>query len=162
MDRKKRFAGAFDALLQHTELAATAAAKSDVDETRMRELIPIVADALWEILGPNCRSTVSEALQAEAERRTPRGSTMQSAWMAASEKPVGTGRSLASGTPGSRTPIMDADPTRGHSHSIAASNDPHADKKLSSTTGISSVREGQTLAEGKPGSSRPLADAGGD
>lgn len=46
----------------------------------------------------------------------------------------GTGTTLASGRPGSRHPLSEASPPV-HRHSIARSDDPHADRKLSSTRG---------------------------
>jgi uncharacterized protein (DUF2267 family) len=51
-------------------------------------------------------------------------------------------------------------PRGGQTHSIAANPDPHADTRLASTPGPSAERHGETLAEGRPGSQRPLATAG--
>ena len=64
---------------------------------------------------------------------------------------------LATGRPGSRHPLADARPQRAHSHSIARSDDPHADTKLSSTRGLTQERENETLATGRPGAKRPLS-----
>jgi hypothetical protein len=65
---------------------------------------------------------------------------------------------LAEGRPGSRHPLADANPLeRAHRHSVARSDDPHGDSKLSSARGLSQERAGQTLATGEPGSSRPLS-----
>jgi uncharacterized protein (DUF2267 family) len=50
---------------------------------------------------------------------------------------------------------------RPHRHSIAASDDPHAESRLSSAHGLTQEREGRTLASGHPGSSRPLSGGRG-
>jgi len=44
-----------------------------------------------------------------------------------------------------------------HRHSVARSDDPHADSKLSSARGLRQEREQRTLASGRPGSRRPLS-----
>ncbi|HTV19183.1 MAG TPA: DUF2267 domain-containing protein [Polyangiaceae bacterium] len=64
---------------------------------------------------------------------------------------------LAGGQPGSDRPLCDARPPsavdlptdsapRGHAQSIAISDDPHGDSKLSSARGLSQEREGRSLA----------------
>ncbi|HVW24081.1 MAG TPA: DUF2267 domain-containing protein [Polyangiaceae bacterium] len=64
---------------------------------------------------------------------------------------------LAVGKPGSQTPLSAGVPDRAQSGSIAASNDPHGDTKLSSSRGTTQERENETLATGHPGSKRPLS-----
>jgi uncharacterized protein (DUF2267 family) len=65
---------------------------------------------------------------------------------------------LAEGRPGSRHPLASSDPlVTAHRHSVARSADPHADTKLSSATGFTQEREGDTLAGGRPGSTRPIS-----
>ena len=59
-------------------------------------------------------------------------------------------RNLSEGRPGSQHPLSSARPQPGHSHSVAVSDDPHADTKLSSSRGLTQEREGETLADGKP------------
>jgi uncharacterized protein (DUF2267 family) len=65
-------------------------------------------------------------------------------------------RTLAEGRPGSQHPLSEARPERAHTHSVARADNPHQDTKLSSATGITQEREQETLASGRPGSSRPL------
>ncbi|PRQ09370.1 hypothetical protein ENSA7_08970 [Enhygromyxa salina] len=65
-----------------------------------------------------------------------------------------TGHTLANGRPGSTHPLSTAAPRAGQAHSIATSDDPHADTKLSSTKGLSPERKRETLADGKPGGGR--------
>lgn len=72
----------------------------------------------------------------------------------------GTPDDLAEGRPGSKHPLADGSARElAHHHSIARSDDPHADTKISSSTGLTQEREGTTLASGRPGSRRPLSDS---
>jgi uncharacterized protein (DUF2267 family) len=65
-------------------------------------------------------------------------------------------RGLAESRPGSRHPISESRP-RGQTHSVAERAQPHGESKLSS--GASSAEEERdTLATGRRGSKRPLAD----
>ena len=63
---------------------------------------------------------------------------------------------LADGRIGSRHPVSESRASGAHGESIAAGN-PHAATKLSSATGSTQERRRETLAEGRPGSPRPLA-----
>ncbi|MBK9265914.1 MAG: DUF2267 domain-containing protein [Polyangiaceae bacterium] len=72
----------------------------------------------------------------------------------------GGGHTLATGRPGSRHPLSEATPERAHTHSVVRSDNPHGDTKLSSTEGLTQEREHETLAEGRPGPARPIAEAG--
>jgi uncharacterized protein (DUF2267 family) len=63
---------------------------------------------------------------------------------------------LADGRPGSHHPLSEAQADRAQQDSVARSDEPHADAKLSSSAGATQEREGETLASGKPGSSRPI------
>jgi uncharacterized protein (DUF2267 family) len=65
------------------------------------------------------------------------------------------GHRLADGHPGSSHPISEAKP-QAHSGSIAASDDPHAQTRLSSAHGLTQEREHEDLAEGNPTTARPL------
>ncbi len=65
-------------------------------------------------------------------------------------------RGLAEARPGSRRPLSETRP-HGHAHSIAESDNPHGDSKLSSGS-TSAEEEGDTFARGRRGSKRPLAD----
>lgn len=67
-------------------------------------------------------------------------------------------RTLAEGRPGSAHPLSEARPDRSHSQSVARTDNPHGDTKLSSATGLTQEREGETLAAGHPGPDRPLID----
>jgi hypothetical protein len=71
---------------------------------------------------------------------------------------TGAGRTLATGRAGSAHPLSEAHPPEGHGHPIARSAAPHADAVLSGAPGTELGRE--SLAEGRPGSGRPLSTGG--
>lgn len=67
---------------------------------------------------------------------------------------------LAGGRPGAHHSIATGNPENlAHRHSIASSDDPHADTRLSSSHGTTQEREGRTLANGRPGARRRIADS---
>lgn len=69
-------------------------------------------------------------------------------------------RDLAGGRPGAQHPLATGNPeSLAHRHSIAGSDDPHADTRLSSSHGTTQEREGRTLASGRPGAQRRIADS---
>lgn len=77
---------------------------------------------------------------------------------AVSSRTPGSPHDLAEGREGGSHPVSSADPRRlAHRHSVARSDEPHADTKLSSARGITQEREEHSLATGEPGSQRPLS-----
>jgi uncharacterized protein (DUF2267 family) len=72
---------------------------------------------------------------------------------------LGVGHTLAGGRPGSQHPLSQAEPHSAQADSVARAQNPHADTKLSSSRGTTQEREHEDLAEGGPGSSRPLGSA---
>ncbi|MCP3142293.1 DUF2267 domain-containing protein [Pyxidicoccus xibeiensis] len=58
---------------------------------------------------------------------------------------------LAEGQPGSQHPVSRARAERAHTHSVARSDEPHADTRLSSASGLTQERERETLATAHPG-----------
>ena len=54
--------------------------------------------------------------------------------------------------------MSEARPETAHAESVARSDDPHADTRLSSSQGMTQERRGETLAEGRPGSDRPVSE----
>lgn len=68
-------------------------------------------------------------------------------------------RTLAEGRGGGSRPLFAADPGAAQTESVARAENPHAETKLSSARGLTQEREGETLAEGRPGSERPLSEA---
>jgi uncharacterized protein (DUF2267 family) len=105
-------------------------------------------------------STVEPRVRALLERRLP---AEIAAWLVPHEPPEArpsssgprSGKTLATGHPGSEHPLSEARPDLRHANSPAATPDPHADTRLSSTPGDSTDRE--TLATGRPGSRRPIS-----
>lgn len=67
-------------------------------------------------------------------------------------KPLGTGHTLADGRPGSRTPLSEAYPV--HSESVVLSDNPHGDRKLSSSPGPE-----DRLSTARPDSAHPVSEA---
>lgn len=130
----------------------------NVSSGRAREEIQIVCGVLGRRLGDGDRQVVIRALPAEiaADFERPVREAPESL---PPTLPSGTGRTLATGRAGSRHPIAEAAPERAHSESIARSDDPHGDTKLSSAEGFTQEREGETLAKGRAGPGRPLAEA---
>ena len=59
---------------------------------------------------------------------------------------------LSEGKIGSHKPLSEAAPQRAHRDSVARSDNPHGDTKLSSNHGTTQEREAETLAEYKPDS----------
>ncbi len=128
-----------------------------------REHAQVVCQVLAEAVGVEGRQHLRVHLpHAMAELFTPRGSSNPPPPPHVHPHVVspGEGHTLASGRPGSTTPLYTA-VSAGHRDSIARSDDPHAHTKLSSAQGLSAEQHHETLASGKPGSKRSLADARG-
>ncbi len=66
---------------------------------------------------------------------------------------------LSDARPGSSHTVTEAasDP-RAHTHSVAKTDDPHVDTKLSESQGLTQGREHESLADGHPGAHRTLVD----
>lgn len=71
---------------------------------------------------------------------------------------AGNGRTLASGKPGSRHAVAESAPHSAQSQSVAASDDPHGETKLSSARGMTQERFAETLASGQGVHTRPIAE----
>jgi hypothetical protein len=54
--------------------------------------------------------------------------------------------------------VSDAPLAGAHAHSVARSENPHADTKLSSSPGLTQERLGDSLAEARPGPAHPVSD----
>jgi hypothetical protein len=67
---------------------------------------------------------------------------------------------LAEGVAGARNSLSSGNPTLlAHRHSVARTDDPHGDSKLSSARGLLQERDDDTLAAGRPGSRRPVSSS---
>ncbi len=126
--------------LEHAQVVCQVLAGS-LDEIGRQHLVLHLPEAWRQLFAPRPVGAPEHELHGASRRHVP----------------AGAGRTLATGRPGAHRPLSEASPA--HSGSIAASEDPHGDTKLSSSRGISVEREGDTLADGKPGSKHPLSEA---
>lgn len=152
--RRGAYEGDFDA----DELIRRVQAREAVPRAFAREHAQVVCQALADAMRGDALDRLLKHLPAElAELFAPRP---QSTPPAAPERhdatPPGSGATLATGRPGSKRPLSEARPDRAHPGSVARSDAPHADTKLSSAGGLTQERLGETLATGKPGSTRPV------
>jgi uncharacterized protein (DUF2267 family) len=137
---------------------------------RATETTEIVLMALGECLSPDRRLRIARGLPEKAsglllgesnigEPPPHRAAPHQSGPLA--------GRSLspkmstlASSRPGSAHPLSESAPPAGHTQSVAQSESPHAETKLSGAKGMTQERLEETLAAGRPpGPARPLSDS---
>jgi hypothetical protein len=138
------------------------AQQEDVERGFAKEHVQATCTALAELLDPADRAQLKARLGERIgalliPRRELRGPIAQPSGHHHSD-PEGRGRTLAAGRPGSRHPLSEAKHSGAHTHSVARSQNPRRDTKVSSTSGSSARREKRTLAEGKPGSERPLSE----
>lgn len=75
------------------------------------------------------------------------------------EPALGKGHTLSTGRPGSSHPVSEAHLETAQTHSVARSENPHEDTKISSSHGLTQEREHETLAEGRAGPKRPLGES---
>jgi uncharacterized protein (DUF2267 family) len=116
----------------------------------------IVCRALGETLSPTSLARLRHALPDLAPLFEP-AAEMEPPLVQSEPAPDAL-NDLAEGRSGGSHPLASADPlTLAHRHSVARSDDPHAETKLSSTCGLTQEREARTLATGRPGSSRPIS-----
>lgn len=71
---------------------------------------------------------------------------------------AGFGSTLASGRPGSLTPLSEGSSERAQRHSVMRSANPHGDTKISSAT-VAPEHRAEPLSEGQVGSSKPLSES---
>lgn len=119
-------------------VAELAAALTQVGREQLRAALP----AAWAALAVDPRPP---SLPVESTREPPLA--------------VGTGHTIATGHLGADNTIADAGPPTGQSHSIASSDDPHAGTQLAGAKERRPENLERTLAAGRPGSRRSLADA---
>ena len=132
------------------------AALSGLPEPAVRDHLPAVFGALAEAVGerhlPTFRALAPEYLAPLFVLPSPDMGLRPPPYVHPAR-----GKTLGAGRPGSSRPLCEASPSRGHAHSIARSDDPHGETRMASSRGLPSEREGRTLADGRPGSTRPIA-----
>jgi uncharacterized protein (DUF2267 family) len=137
------------------ELHARVSAREDIRLGFAIEHTAVVCETIAEALSPGALYRLREALPEDLARlfaihpRSPRFERTRA---------DARRHTLAEGRPGSGRPLYAARFDRAHTHSIALADNPHADTKLSSSPGLTQEREQETLASGKPGSTRPLSE----
>ena len=119
-----------------------------------REHAGVVLQALDEELTPEGKVYLRQILPSELATLLIRRSA------SATPPRQRQGSTLASGRPGSRHPVSEARLDRAHGQSVARTDDPHRDTKLSESHGATQERLDETLAEGHPGPKRPLSGGG--
>ena len=139
-----------DPLAGRADVIEAVAAVEGVREGFALEHAQGVMRAVGQLLDPGERralrahfSTDTQDLFPEPRRSSPPGPT----------PPLPAGRPashLSDGRPTSSHPISEAHADRAQSQSVARTDAPHADTKLSSARGTTQVREHETLAEAKP------------
>lgn len=123
------------------------AAREAAEPSFAREHAQSVCSALAEGLDEDERTQLKNRLPAAiAALLVPRS---RPAAPAARKQPVQPSErsTLAEGRPGSSHPVSEAAAQREHQESVARSDNPHGDTKLSSSPGLTQEREDETLAK---------------
>jgi uncharacterized protein (DUF2267 family) len=128
----------------------------DVSSANAREHVQLVCKAIGERLSPDVMARLDKDLPGDIALlfRPPERETGDVPDHAVARAP---GHTLASGAAGSTHPVSVARPGPAHSHSVVLEENPHADTKLSSATGVTQERLDESLATGKPGPERTIS-----
>jgi uncharacterized protein (DUF2267 family) len=127
-----------------------------------REQVDVVLRVIGQVLSEDVRRRISRALP-EPIARVLEGPVLGEPPPHPTTSHAPRLSTLATGRPGSHHPVSESAPSPGQTHSVARSDDPHADTKLSSARGVTQERLGDTLAEGEgPSPERPVSEASDD
>ncbi len=152
--------GAYERPLDLGELRDRVATATGMYPGRVIEQIQLLCRALREVLPEEAvtrlRPRLPEALRPELDEPAEPHAPAVAERRGHLEAP-GEGHTLATGRPGSRHPLSEAAPVTGHSQSVARSDDPHGDTKLSGAHGFTQERLHESLATGHPGPEHTLA-----
>lgn len=139
-----------------SDLFLAVSVREKIALARAVEHAEIACRALGEILSPTARDRLRHALPEIAELFEPHA--QEAVPVHPQLSLAGGPNDLAEGRPGGSRRLSCASPAElAHRHSIARSDDPHAETKLSSACGLTQEREERTLAAGRLGSRRPLS-----
>jgi uncharacterized protein (DUF2267 family) len=152
-------AGKYDGDFDAAELYQRVRIYEQTSPGLVREHVDVVLRALAEGLDPDAVRRLARALPEDVARQLePREIGEPPPHVPPTHVPPLT--TLARSRAGSRHPISEAAPPKGHAHSVAVNDDPHAETKLSSTHGMTQERWRESLATGRPPSpERPIDDA---
>lgn len=114
-----------------------------------REHTDIVLRALGDVLDEPMLARLARVLPEPIVRGLQGPERVEVPPHGAGAKPRHT-RTIATGRPGSSHPISESAPPSGHTHSVALSDNPHAETKLSSARGLTQERFDETIATGRP------------
>jgi len=135
------------------DLVASVAAIEQVSAAEAVEHVACVGRALAELLPTDLLARLRRTLPVHSAK------LLEPSAPATDEVYAHPGRAtLAEGRPGSRHPLSEARPSTAQADSLVVSDDPHADTKLSSSRGLTQERERESIAVGRPGARRSLAD----
>jgi uncharacterized protein (DUF2267 family) len=152
--------GAYEGPLDLPDFVGRIACKSGMYSGRIIEAVQVVCRALREVLpedtSARLRPLLPEALRPELDEPIEPPAPSVPERKVRPEGP-GEGHTLATGRPGSRHPLSESAPPSGHAQSVALSDDPHGDTKLSGARGLTQERLHETLATGHPGPEHPVA-----
>jgi len=144
-----------DEVLSASSFFDRVATRENVGGGSSREHVGVILETVAAQLSPATRGWLRDALPAEMRPLLEgRGPIPSPARHAHDERPT-----LAGGRPGSRHPVSEATPERTQHHSVTTADNPHADSKMSSSSGLTQDQLDETLATGHPGSDRPLSDS---
>jgi len=144
------------------QLYQEVAGREKVDIGFAMEHAQAACSALAEIMEPSALKTIkTHGAETIAELLIPRREFRPSRSPVSARhhsNPEGRGRTLAADRPGSRHPVSEAEHAVAHTQSMSRKENPRRDTKISSSTGSAAERHHRTLAEGRPGSRRPLSE----
>lgn len=148
--------GAKRARFDRDEFFARVARREKVDEGFGLEHAEVVCAGIGSALPQHIAARLSRELPPEAanlfsvidDRTNERPSSL----------PARVPRTtLAEGRPTSSRPLSESVPPRAQLHSVVNEANPHADTKLSSSSGLTQESLAETLATGRPGPKRPIS-----
>jgi uncharacterized protein (DUF2267 family) len=134
---------------ERDEMVARVAGRAEITRAAASQLISATCTVLIDELTPEARERLRAQLPRSIAAELP-------AAVVPALAHTHLGHTLADGRPGSRHPISEASGDRSQSESVVRADNPHADSKLSSATGLLQEREHESLATGQEGSTRPL------
>ncbi|HVJ94701.1 MAG TPA: DUF2267 domain-containing protein [Labilithrix sp.] len=133
--------------------------RMNVAPVAAREGVDIVMRSLGDMLDDTLRVRLARALPHPVGERLFRSSFGEPPPHPAPIR-AASHATLASGKPGSRHPLSEAAPKAAQTHSVALSEEPHRDTKLSSSEGLTQERLDDSLAKGRPpAAQRSIANA---